>query len=104
MMTQPSDRINASADRVVNLSLDKEALAVLALNDAAVRSKQGQFLYLPEFAPLTPLKEKCTNGQAHSETRVPNLLYAHHLWTELETRTYCQLNDANRYLFIQGML
>jgi len=100
MMTQPSDRINASADRVVNLPLDKEALAVLALNDAAVRSKQGQFFYLPEVAPV---KGKWANGEVHSETGVPNLLYAHHLWTEHEAIAYWQFDDANRYLYIQGM-
>ena len=97
-MMCPTGRIKASAERVLNLSKDKEALAVLALNDAAVRSRKGRFFYLPE---STKPYEKCSNSFVKIESIVPKLLYSHHQWSDQESEEYWQNNDASRYLYIQ---
>ena len=98
-MPLTSDRIKTSAERAMNLSRDKEALAVLALNDAAARDRQGRFYYLPV---CSAPNQRCLDGQLKFESIVPNLLYVHHSWTEGEAKGYWQCDDVNRYLCIQG--
>lgn len=83
-MTSPSDRFTASARKQHHLSQDKEALAVLAMNDAAITSGQGLFFYLPE------LCKTCSNGNVKIESYVPNLLYAKKTWTHGEINIYME--------------
>lgn len=99
-MTNCRDRIQASAERVLNLAKDKEALAVLALNDAAVTSREGKFFYLPESRDS---RGKQPAGPVMMQSVVPRLLYTNHLWTEQETKAYWQNSDADRFIFIQGI-
>lgn len=98
-MTNFLDRIQASAERALQLTKDKEARAVLALNDAAVNSREGKFFYLPES------KDPGGNrpaGPVTMPSTIPRLLYTNHLWTDQETKAYWQCSDADRYIFIQG--
>ena len=100
-MPYPLDRIQASVERVLELSDDNEAMAVLELNDGAAHARQGKFFYLPE--STTP-NEKSSNPNIKMASRVPRLLYVHHNWTEHEYTKYQQSGDADRFLFIQGTL
>ena len=100
-MPNPSDRTKAFVDEKSTLLQDKEAWVVLQLNDEAVRSGKGQFLYLPE---STESNVKGSAGEVKIESRVPRLVYVDHEWTEQECIKYwdCE-DDAARYRFIQGM-
>ncbi len=99
-----SDRIKAATARVPDRKQDKEAFAVLALNNAAARSRKGRFYYLPESREPPEIHEK-QHQPVITESVVPRLLYVDHEWTNKDCEDYWQgTDDRNRHTLIQGNL
>lgn len=99
-MVELQDRIKASTDRIPHPTLDKEAFAVLALNDATARSRKGRFYYLPESSK--PLKIPMHQHEpVVMKSIVPRLLYVDYEWTKSEGEHYVKMNDGDRYNHVQ---
>ena len=99
-MAELIDRTKAALGRIPDISTDKEAAAVLVLNDAAARLGLGRYYYLPES------KEPCKNqkGCVALHSVVPRLMYTPTKWRKSEIDAYWKLDDKKRYDHAQGML
>ncbi len=102
-MTEMQDRIKASTDRVPHPTQDKEAFTVLALNDAAARSRRGRFYYLPE-SRQPPRILQNQHQPVVMKSIVPRLLYANYEWKTSEEEIYVKMNDNDRHNHVQRKL
>lgn len=115
-MAEILGRIKASTCRTPKTD-DKEASAVLALNDAAAKARKGRFYYLPE-SEKPPTIRRNRREPAVMQSVVPRLLYANYEWKKAElgkdeagkdvwkdkVEEYLQKSDAKRYKHVQSKL
>lgn len=99
-MVEPLDRMRASTHRIPHPIEDKEAFAVLALNDAAAGSRKGRFYYLPESSEPPGIRRN-QREPIVMKSIVPRLLYANYEWKHDEVENYVEMNDVDRYDHVQ---
>lgn len=102
-MAEVQDRMKASTDRIPHPVQDKEAFVVLALNDAAARSRKGRFYYLPESREPPEIRRN-QQEPVVIESIVPRLLYANYEWKQDEIGNYVKMNDEDRHTHVQRKL
>lgn len=98
-MAEIINRTKAALDRTPHILLDKEAAAVLALNDAAARLGLGRYYYLPE----SKQPRKNQKGCVALHSVVPRLMYTASKWRKSEIDEYWKLDDKKRYDHVQGI-